>query len=81
MNSTTQRLALYVSLAFLAAVTPEIADAKNFSDLTPLQWLKVALAGLGSSLVAWRAYIDQHVAREASKEIEPRKPSTPYGTP
>jgi hypothetical protein len=63
MTPSNQRLFLYVSLGFLAAVMPELADAKNFSDLTPLEWLKVALAGAGSSLVAWRAYIDQHAAR------------------
>jgi hypothetical protein len=70
MNPSRQRLALYVLLAFLTAFLPEIADAKNFSDLTPLEWLKVTLAGAGSSLVAWRAYIDQHAAR--SEAAAPR---------
>ncbi len=64
MNTTRQRLFLYIALAFIAAVMPELADVKNFADLTPLEWLKVAIGGTGSGLVAWRAFIDQHISRE-----------------
>jgi hypothetical protein len=62
--STEARWLLYVSVAFLMSVYTTLDKYTNFSDITPLRWFLLFVFSTLQSFIAWRAFIDQSVARD-----------------
>lgn len=57
-KATTTRCMLYISIASLTALIGDISQYQNFSEISSIKLLVIAINVLLQGLIAWRAYID-----------------------
>lgn len=66
------KLFLYVSAAIIGAVVSDLQHyacmLHNITDITPLKLLSGALNAILQGLIAWRAFIDDSLSKDAEEE-------------